>query len=49
MTSKNKKKGKTMGLNEFLSADSNSKLVTVRSNWSEIMDNEEEEVKPIGK
>lgn len=48
MTSKKSKKGKTIGLNEFLNSD--SKLVTVRAtNWSEIVDNEEEEAKPIGK
>ncbi len=48
MTSKTKKKGKTtIPLADFLAGD--SKLVTVRGNWSEIVDNEEaEETKPIG-
>jgi hypothetical protein len=48
MTSKKQKKGKTMALTDFLNAD--SKLVTVRAtNWSEIVDSEEAETKPIGK
>jgi hypothetical protein len=48
MTSKKQKKGKTMALADFLNPD--TKLVTVRAtNWSEIVDNEEEETKPIGK
>lgn len=49
MASKGKKKGKTIPLTDFLANE--SKLVTVRAtNWSEIVDNEEEaEVKPIGK
>ena len=48
MSSKTKKKGKTIPLANFLAGD--SKLVTVRgANWSEIVDNEEaEETKPIG-
>ncbi|CAF2859805.1 unnamed protein product [Rotaria sp. Silwood2] len=46
MTSKKQKKGKTMPLTDFLAAE--PKLVTVRgSNWSEIVDSEEAEVKPI--
>ncbi len=48
MASKNKKKGKTMALTDFLAGD--SKLVTVRgANWSEIVDSEEAETKPVGK
>jgi hypothetical protein len=48
MTSKNKKKGKTMALTDFLAGD--SKLITVKgANWSEIVDSEEAEAKPIGK
>jgi hypothetical protein len=47
MASKKQKKGKTMALTDFLNAD--SKLVTVRGNWSEIVDNADEEPKPIGK
>ena len=47
MTSKKQKKGKTMALTDFLANE--SKLVTVRAtNWSEIVDNEEAETKPIG-
>jgi hypothetical protein len=50
MASKKSKKGKTVPLADFLGGgDSNSKLVTVRTNWSEIVDNEEAETKPIGK
>ncbi|CAF0745667.1 unnamed protein product [Rotaria sordida] len=46
MTSKKQKKGKTIPLTDFLAAE--SKLVTVRAtNWSEIVDSEEAEVKPI--
>ncbi|CAF4736965.1 unnamed protein product, partial [Rotaria socialis] len=46
MTTKNKKKGKTIPLTDFLAAE--SKLVTIRpTNWSEIVDNEEAEVKPM--
>jgi len=47
MATKSKKKGKTMALTDFLAGD--SKLVTVRgANWSEIVDSEEAEAKPIG-
>ncbi|CAF2132481.1 unnamed protein product [Rotaria magnacalcarata] len=46
MTTKTKKKGKTIPLTDFLAAE--SKLVTIRpTNWSEIVDNEEAEVKPM--
>ncbi|CAF0777719.1 unnamed protein product [Rotaria sp. Silwood1] len=46
MASKKQKKGKTMPLTDFLAAE--PKLVTVRAtNWSEIVDSEEQEVKPI--
>lgn len=46
MATKSKKKGKTMALTDFLAGD--SKLVTVRgANWSEIVDSEEAETKPI--
>lgn len=46
-TTKTKKKGKTMALTDFLAGD--SKLVTVRgTNWSEIVDSEEAESKPVG-
>lgn len=46
MSTTKKKKGKTISLTDFLGSD--SKLVTVRtSNWSEIVDNEEEAEKPI--
>lgn len=46
MATKSKKKGKTMALTDFLAGD--SKLVTVRgANWSEIVDSEEAEAKPI--
>lgn len=45
-TTKTKKKGKTMALTDFLAGD--SKLVTVRgTNWSEIVDSEEAESKPV--
>ena len=44
---KKSKKGKTIPLTDFLAAE--PKLVTLRSNWSEIVDKEEEETKPIGK
>jgi hypothetical protein len=48
MTSKKSKKGKTVPLADFLNTD--SKLITVRAtNWSEIVDNEEAETKPMGK
>lgn len=47
MTTKKKGKGKTMPLTDFLAAE--PKLVTVRAtNWSEIVDKEEAETKPIG-
>ncbi len=47
MTSKKQKKGKTMALTDFLAND--SKLVTVRAtNWSDIVDSEDTETKPIG-
>ena len=47
MASKKQKKGKTMALTDFLATE--PKLVTVRAtNWSEIVDNEEAETKPIG-
>lgn len=48
MSSNKKKKGKTIPLTDFLASE--GKLVTVRAtNWSEIVDSEEAEVKPIGK
>ena len=47
MATKKQKKGKTMALTDFLAAE--PKLVTVRAtNWSEIVDSEEAETKPIG-
>ena len=48
-TMKNKKKGTTMPLGQFLGTD--TKLVTVQAkNWSEIVDDQEaEETKPIGR
>lgn len=46
-TNKKSKKGKTIPLTDFLAAE--PKLLTLRSNWSEIVDKEEEETKPIGK
>ena len=48
MSSKKQKKGKTMSLTDYLANE--PKLITVRgTNWSEIVDREEEETGPIGK
>ena len=47
MASKKSRKGKTIPLTDFLATE--PKVVTVRgSNWSEIVDQEEEATKPIG-